>query len=679
MKKKKGMKWRLAATGIKKNSKIYTPYIFAGIGMTAVFYILLSLSGVDFYHDLQMSGGRTLQLILRLGVIVVGVFSLIMLFYTNSFLIRTRTKEFGLYNILGLGRREIAGIVAAEAVISGGISIVGGLLAGLLFAKLGELLLAKMVGADTDYSISIDLLSLVCTALTYVSIYIIVMLKSIIRIYRLNTIDLLKSENTGERPPKGSLIMAFIGLVILAVAYYMAVSITNPIKAVTFFFVAVIMVILATFILFIVGSVTFCRLMQKKKSYYYKTNHFVSLSTMSFRMRRNGAGLAQICILSTMVLVMIASSSCLYFGAENTMNEMYPRSFMNAIAFGKQATAEDRDNIKTHYRSLIKENFGDAAIELTNVVDMEFWENTAIIENNQLVFDSEKMYSYGLAEANEEAWDIYLVSIDAYNRYMGTNERLDDNEVICCEFDEPFPLAEVYGGEELGNYKIVRRVAGFFKPATVNNIGSKMVIFAVNELPFVNMGDSDSVSYRWEYNFDIEGKTDSELVDIYFTTMKQVYNNISAEEFDKICYYVNENKQYNKQEFYGMYGGLFFIGGMLSLVFITALVLMIYYKQISEGYEDQSRFGIMQKVGMTEGDIRRSINSQMKTVFYLPLVAAVLHLGFAFPMIYRCLKLFGIINFQPLLITAAISVVIFAILYTIVYRITSNCYYRLVK
>jgi len=674
MKKRFGFSWRLAATGIKKNSKLYIPYILAEIGMTAVFYILYAMSDIELLS--AMGGGRTLKIVLNLGSFVMAIFSLGMLFYTNTFIIRTRIKEFGLYNILGMGKRNIAGLLVAETVISGGLSILTGIAAGLILSKLAEILLAALLGVTPNYALSIDLPGIGMTLLLFLIINLLVMLKSVIKICRLNTIDLLKNEKTGEKPPKAGVLLAVCGFIILGIAYYMAVSISDPLKAILLFFVAVIMVIVATYILFIVGSVTICKLLQKKKGYYYKTEHFVSLSTMSFRMKRNGAGLALICILSTMVLVMIASSSCMYFGKETMFNERYPRLFMNEIGIKAELDKSSRDIIENRYRTLCNEIIVKNNASATNIMDMEILWNTLRFEDGEFSVD-EKIYSYdALNDDRSDIWDVCFISTEDYNSYTGENCVLNDNEAICCEYGDRFRADKVRINGEL-DYTIKERVEDFYRPGAVSSSLGKIVVFIVNKLPLEDSGIFEGRYIRWEYNFDILGdiEDNSEIANM----AREAGNKVCEEFENKLVYCLGERRDEAVEDFFALYGGLFFIGCILSFIFISALVMMLYYRQISEGYEDRSRFEIMQKIGMTDADIRRSINSQMKTVFYMPLLAAVVHLCFAFPMIYRCLIVIGISSLSSLLTAAAVSVAAFAIIYTIVYKITSNSYYKLVK
>ena len=320
---------KLAVSGLGKNKKLYLPYILTCICMVMMFYIIVFLAGSSGIRKLP--GGDSLQTMLGLGVFVIAIFSLIFLYYTNSFLIRRRQKEFGLYHILGMGKRSLVKILIWENILSGGASILLGLLCGVLFSRLAELAAAKIVSGKIGFGFTIEPRAFIWTVGLFAAIFFLIMLRMLVHIYRSRPVEMLRSENVGEKPPKANWILAAAGLLILAGAYYLAVTIEDPLTALMLFFVAVVMVIIATYLLFVAGSVALCRLLQKNKKYYYRTKHFVSLSSMVYRMKRNGAGLASICILSTMVLVTVSSTVCLYASTENSLNRRYPRNITAEI------------------------------------------------------------------------------------------------------------------------------------------------------------------------------------------------------------------------------------------------------------------------------------------------------------------------------------------------------------
>ena len=314
---------KLAWTGIRKNKRLYLPYILTCVGMVMMYYIVCFLSVSPILATLP--GGDDVLWMLQLGTWVVGFFALIFLFYTNSFLMRRRKKEFGLYNILGMGKRNLARILIWENLIIAFIAIAGGLVAGILFSKVAELGMVNILSADVSFSLTVDLRTIGLVLVLFSAIFLLIFLNSLRQIHLSKPIELLRSENVGEKPPRANWVLAVLGVLLLGGAYWLAVTIQDPVSALVWFFVAVLMVIAATYLLFIAGSVVLCKLLQKRKKYYYKPNHFVSVSSMVYRMKRNGAGLASICILCTMVLVTLSTTVCLYVGLEDSLQSQHPR------------------------------------------------------------------------------------------------------------------------------------------------------------------------------------------------------------------------------------------------------------------------------------------------------------------------------------------------------------------
>ena len=536
---------RLAWDGIRKNKRLYLPYLLTCAGMVTLYYMMSELCGSPLLDS--MRGGTSSRLVLGLGTWVIAIFSALFLFYTNSCLVRRRQREFGLYHVLGLGKRHIALLCAIETLLTAAIALATGLVIGIGLSFAVELGLRASIRSEVDFAFRVSGAVVAKTVLVYLAIFLLILLSTLVKVGRGTAVSLLRSESCGEKPPRANVLVAVLGAVLLVAAYGMAVSIQEPLQAMLLFFVAVILVILGTYLLFIAGSVALCRALQKNKSYYYQSRHFVSVSSMTYRMKRNGAGLASICILATMVLVMLSSSACLYFGAEDSLNVTYPHEF--------SLTVWARD--------------AEALPKLEAVLDaagapygVEIWRRGEVEQNGEEVIWSGQ-FDTGLSREQQLALGGAI------------GEALNDPDTT----------------------------QGF------------------------------SRSFR-------------------------------AEAAD---------------EFYGTYGSLFFIGIVLSVLFICAAVLIIYYKQLCEGYEDQPRFAIMQKVGMTAPDIRRSVNSQLLTVFFLPLAGAALHMAFAFPMIRRVLLVFSLNNTALFVATALISLAVLSVVYTLVYRATSNAYYRIVK
>lgn len=678
---KKGFYRTLAWTGIKKNKKFYLPYILTCIGTVMMCYIISFLSTSSTFALIK--GGNTVQSFLGMGFGVMSVFSLIFLFYSNSFLIRRRKKEFGLYNILGLGKKHIAIVLFLETLMIAGITIAGGLFFGILFSKLAELCMIKILGGTATFAFTIEFQSISQTVLLFAGIFGLIFLNTLRQIHLTNPIQLLHSEHTGEKPPKANWIIAILGAGLLGTAYYIAVTIKDPVSALNAFLVAVIMVVIATYLLFVAGSVTLCRLLQKNKRYYYKTNHFVSISSMAYRMKRNGAGLASICILCTMVLVMVSSTMCLYIGAEDSLRNRYPRNINMDIRVS-DTEVFDGEQIK-QTQAIIEEVVKANGTEQENVINCRMAALGAVIKDNKVVFDNEAYENR--MKAMEDLWQIFIVPLSDYNRLMGKNETLFEGEAIIyttknVKYEEN--TIQIGDSEPL---KIKKRADGF-----ISNSVDSMQIFPtiylfvpdidpiIEPLKDYTLGFSDDslVSLDWYYGFDLPCDDDTQI-----KIQEQLFEKIqpSSDESNE-NYYLDvalEGVAKERADFYGMYAGLFFLGILLGIAFIFAAVLIIYYKQVSEGYEDQSRFDIMQKVGMTKEEIKKSINSQILTVFFMPLITAGVHLAFAFPLINKLLLIFGLKNISFLIFITVCCYLVFALFYMVVYRVTSKSYFSIVS
>ena len=672
---KKGIYSRLALTGIKKNKKLYIPYILTCIGMVMMFYIITFLSSSDMM--MNYPGGETMRGILGFGVYVIGFFAVIFLFYTNSFLVRRRKKEFGLYNILGMGKRNIARVMLWETLFIGAFSIAVGMALGVLFSKLAELVMVNIMSMDVTFGVTIDYKAIYYTVVLFAVIFFLILLNSLRQVHLSNPIALLHSENAGEKPPKANWFFAVLGVLILGCAYYLAVTIKDPVTTLAAFFFAVIMVIIATYLIFISGSVAFCKILQKKKNYYYKTNHFVSVSSMSYRMKRNGAGLASICILCTMVLVMISSTVCLYLGKEDSLRERYPRNInitMTSQIYSDLISQDANSIAKMSIETA--ENMGYKPV---NAIDYTMLSFVSYIRDGEIVFDDgENGFNY----VTSDLWQIFIVSLDDYNRLTGSQENLNEDEVMIYtskDMDYNYDVLKIKGQEPLNIKKVVTDFEN-------NGVDTMQIIPALYIfVPDLEL-QTEMISEQSEntigninrfVGYDLDA-TDQQQTDVF----NEIYDWLRTSQVnsaDISMYVYVEGSANEKLEFFGLYGGLFFLGIILGIVFIFAAVLIMYYKQVSEGYEDQSRFEIMQKVGMTKREIKKSINSQMLTVFFMPLIAAGVHLAFAFPMIYKMLILFGLVNKVFLIMVTVGCFLLFALLYMLVYKITSRAYYSIVS
>lgn len=665
---------RLAWSGIVKNKRLYVPYILSASGVAAVFYIMFYLASGSFLDG--MVGGSTAAQTLSLGVYVIVVFALIFLFYCNSFLVRRRYKEFGLYSILGMNKRNITRVLIWETLFCALLSLAGGIVVGALLSKLAEMLMARFLGGTADYALHISLPAIEYMFIFFGMIFALILLNSIIRVMRMTATELVRSENYGEKPVKANPVLGIAGMILLGAAYYLAVSIDQPVKALMTFFAAVIMVIIGTYLIFIAGSVMLCRALQKNKRYYYKPNHFVSVASMTYRMKRNGAGLASICILATMVLVMISSTSCLYFGMLDTTNARYPRDIDVTVGYTHTADASVMSEKKIGtLRDKLVSALGDT--ERKNVLDFRQAAVTGVFKDG--VVDISKSYgSGGLQDAN-----VRLVPLSDYNRTAGTSETLGEGEAIVHALRCDYDLKTVSLGDALTftvkkTVDTMPLVNGSDAADVVPTVTLVVADFDKSTETLLAAAEDGAVRMQWHYDFDCSDDVDEQEKVTNMISDAAESGELSPEEHESWSYLVYDSRAAERAYFAGTFGGLFFLGILLSAVFICAAVLIIYYKQLSEGYEDAHRFEIMQKVGMTKQEIRRSINSQLLTVFFLPLIFAGLHLSFAFPFIRKILYLFSFYNTSFLIWTTVISFCVFALIYAAVYKKTSNTYYKIV-
>ena len=664
---------RLACGGILKNRKTYLPYIITCVIMVMIHYIISFLS-VD-ENIANMRGGDMLQSFFVFGTYVIGFFSLVFLFYTNSFLIRRRKKEFGLYNILGMNKRNILKILLWESCIVAAVSISCGIALGILFSKAAELLMVKMLGWSVTFSFAVSPGAALNTAALFLVIFFLILLNALRQIQLSKPIELLKSEAVGEKPPKANWLAALLGVLLLATAYYIAIKIEDPVNTLVFFFLAVILVILATYLLFIAGSVTLCRFLQKLKRYYYKTNHFISASSMVYRMKKNGAGLASICILCTMVLVILSSTTCLYVGLDSSLQQRYPRDITLRLYGDGQ---EYIDAVNTAVEKVLLEN-GQTP---ENSVQYRFLPVSGYFAEDQVIFDRDRVNDT-IDYANVR--QLFFLPVEEYNRVMHAEIALEEHEVLlyCTRTAYPYDTITFEGG---GSYTVKKtedfKVSGF----NAGDIVSSHYIFA-SEAVLARIYQVQKAAYemnasefQYYYGFDLSCSAETQIAvkgqisEAVGTLQRQV-----AEQEIQFPRFGAESLAEKQEDAVALNGGFFFLGLFLGAVFIVAAVMIIYYKQITEGYEDQQRFDILQKVGMTEEEVRGSINSQVLTVFFLPLAAAGLHVVFAFKMISQLMLLFGITNTALLAVITAACFAVFAVFYSIVYFITSHSYYHIVR
>lgn len=666
---KTGFYPKLALDGFRKNKRMYLPYILTCIGMVMMYYIITFLHYTDTLAAIP--GASIVQEMLGMGISIIALFSCIFLFYTNSFLIRRRKKEFGLYNILGMGKGNIGVILFWENLMIAAAALSAGLLLGIVVSKLAELGLVRLMAGSAGYSLSVSSQAVISTLKTFSIIFVLLFLNGVWQVRFSSAITLLRSENAGEKPPRASWFVGLSGVVLLAAAYYLSVTIQDPLAALTLFFLAVMLVIVGTYLVMIAGSVLFCRILQKNKSYYYRTNHFVSVSSMVYRMNRNGAGLASICILATMVLVMISSTTALYVGGGDAIEKRFLREYHMEFTFREPAQADQISGLEAEIRDLLAQRSSVPE----NSLSYHFVTAAGLIQGSSMELNLDRAAQAPKGTYSDAA-QVFLIPLSDYNAISGTNRTLAENEVLLWMHDvKGFENGISFTGGP--GYAVREVLPDFFAGEKFSVQTTPTLVLIVPDLEaaceaLTASGSTLRFQWIWEFDTGLEAREQVQL----HQELREIF---AAREQGSYSSFYFEGQESSRTDFFAVYGGLLYLGIVLSVVFLFATVLIIYYKQISEGYEDQSRFQIMQKVGITKEEIRRSINSQLLTVFFLPLILAGIHLMFAFPMICKLLRLLQLSNISLFAFTTLASFLLFGLSYLAVYRATSNAYYKIVS
>lgn len=653
---------RLAASGLKKNRRLYIPYLLTCIFTVAMFYIVKSLSLNPGLSD--MVGDTTMTFTMKFGCVVIGLFALIFLFYTNSFLMKQRKKEFGLFHILGMEKHHLYRLIAWENLYAAIFTLTAGLLFGIALDKAMFLLVSRMVGGEIPLGFFLSPRAVVETMVLFLGIYTLIFLNALRQIKTANPIELLHAGNMGEKEPKAKWLMAILGLLCTGTGYYLAITTENPVTSLSLAFVAVILVVIGTYLLFTAGSIALLKILKSHKGYYYKTRHFISVSGMIYRMKQNAVGLANICILSTGVLLMVACTTSLMVGMEDIIRSRYP----NQLAL----YAED-ENLDTAGEAVeaVKQLQKESGIEVTQEMEYRYLAFSSVLQGDTFVVTRD-----GKLTEMDAITNLMFVPLEDYNKTTGENKTLKPGEVLLysnrTEYKHP--------GIKLfdRNYVIKERLKSF--------PGNGIIAANIANTQFIVMPDMEEIQELYEKQkeilTDIAGN-----IRIYYgfdTNAKEE----EQEEFQKAVYNLMAKNGYHgtmessvnaRQSFMGIYGGLFFIGIFLGLLFVMATVLIIYYKQISEGYDDKERFAIMQKVGMSREEVRASIRSQVVTVFFLPLITAGIHVAAAFPMFNKILILMNMENTEMYAVCTGICFLVFAVMYVVIYSVTARTYYRIVS
>lgn len=657
---------KLAITNIKNNRQFYFPYLLTGIITVAMFYIMCALESNPGIQS--MPGAKDLGLILRLGIGVIGIFAVIFLFYTNSFIIKRRKKELGIYNILGMEKRHIAKILSKEAFFTAIIAIGGGLVTGVLFHKLACMLLYRMIGFNGGITFSFSKKGVMITAILFAIVYLLTYIYDLFQVQLANPIELLQSGNKGEREPKTKAIMAVLGVLCLGTGYFIAITTKNPIKALPLFFVAVILVIIGTYLLFTAGSIALLKILRRNKGYYYQTKHFTSVSGMIYRMKQNAVGLANICILSTMVLVAVSTTVSLYVGVEDIMKERYPNEINIRAYYDTGAPSED--SIAPIVEKSVKES-GRKIRHEEDYLELYF---AAIKDQGQYSLDKEKVKTAG----DRVSGFVVLTREDCKKKYNEEIPELAENEVALFTIkktdmdtlvleNRSYHVKEIKQFQNTEDFETIADIMDEYYYVIVNDVQDMERLWQLQK----DIYQENSSSISRQVRLDIDG--DSEQKKECFENIKTALGPEQAKARILI-----DSRQSSLDEFYQIYGGFLFLGLFLGILFLMITVLIIFYKQISEGYDDKERFSIMEKVGMSNDEVKATIRSQVRTVFFLPILMAAIHVGMAFPMIKRLLSLFGLSNTALFAGCMAGTILVFVLIYLLVFLKTSKTYYKIV-
>lgn len=672
---------KLAWQGIRKNAETYLPYLLMGILMVGVSYIMNYLTRPALMGALSM-GGTTLM-VLQMGKIVISVFSVIFLYYCNSFLIRRRMKEFGLYNILGMGKGNIARVMLWETLLTALLVFAGGLLLGLSLSRLVEMALINLLHAD--YTVPMELFypdGVTWVLLLFGGIYVLILLANLLRMRLSNPVALLKSENTGEKPPKANWFFGLIGLLILLSAYYVAAVSQSPLEALIFFFIAVLMVIVATYLLLVSGSVTLCRMLRRNKRYYYQTRHFISVSAMAYRMKRNGAGMATICILCTMVLVILTSTVCLYGGTDSMVDAICPQDINLTIGLEARDGEENWKRLDA-MQQMALDVTEEMGLTPENITSQRALVATGKVQNGDygIITDADSL------KANVLELTVYPLSV--YEQATGETVTLADRELLYASFktNETFSSMSFYGSAPYRMIRAEKELPKRLLSADYRSAWGCLVVFTNDAEAFRSeitalVGEKSGEAMmmdRLALHFDLASEADTDTQEKLVKTLRSEAMKLTGKDFYGMSSLSVDTRSLCRRDYLSLFGGLFFLGMVLGPLFSIAAVLIMYYKQICEGYEDAERFAVMRKVGLTDAEIRRSVNSQVLTVFFAPLLMAGLHMMFAMPMIRLILGAFGLHNDSLFYGIGIGCYVVFAVIYALMYLLTSRRYYRIVR
>ena len=660
---------RLAATNLKKNRRFYLPYLLACIVIVALFCIMLTLASDPYLG--QMQHGGSVSQVLGFGVLIMALFSAIILFYTNSTFTKQRKREFAIYNILGMEKRHISYVLFWESLYTAAMALFFGLVAAGVFSKLLQLVLVRLIGGEATFGLNISLMSIGYTAVFFGALFLLLLLNTI-RIIRLsNPVQLLRAGSEGEREPRSKWILALLGAVCLAAGYIISLRTNAALYAIQYFFPAVILVIIGTYLTFIALSIVVLKALRKNRRYYYKTSHFATVSGLIYRMSRNAAGLASICILSTMVLVTVSTTVSLYKGVDAYAAVRWPQDMTLTLMTDKQT------------------NTVPDVAPVLQVVD-DAMTRSGLTQSNVHGYRTVRFSTLRSGDALDQftgsgvdAYTVMVLDTEGYADLTGEQVTLAPGDALAWTDGKPFGDTVTICGRAFR----LRPLDSFPLDSGSSIMGLHTLYLVVPDLDSVLELRAQQNAYASEhggtrsmlnytYQFDLSG-TDDEQLDALHTLLGDPAFASAAEAAN--VQYTTDMRADGYPTLRSMYGGFLFLGFFLGFVFLFATVLIIYYKQVSEGYDDRGRFRIMQQVGMTPKEVKATIRTQVLLMFFLPLVTAAIHIAFAFPLIKQIVFAFGLQNVHLFLLCTLGTFGVFALLYTFVYLLTARTYYRIVR
>ena len=668
----KTLYFRLALRNVKNNKSTFLPFSISASAIIAMFYMLYSI--YEQVNENMFSGAEQMRIILNLGVAICGIFSVFVLIYTNGFLMKRRSREFGLYSVLGMEKKHITKIVLWEIVIVALGCITAGILAGIALSKLMFMVLLKILNLKTEFAFGVYPKPVLFSIIVFGLIFAIIIFLNSVRVHRLKPVELIRNENAGEKEPKAKWFLAILGLVTLALGYYLALTAKSPMDAMGRFFMAAICVIMGTYLLFMSVSIALLKILKKNKKFYYDKRHFITVSGMMYRMKQNAAGLATICILSTCVLVVLSTTVSLYVGMEDVLRGRFPRDIITNYLYLKDSDSPEEQKEYNYDYEKVQEVCQNRADEYNvKIKDVDKYYSI----DNIGAFQNGKYAMENISSGNVVSFKVKL--LEDYDRANGENIDLNKNEVVVYSSDESKINSQkisIYNKEYTIKKKLEKLPADEKELQIYDTlyivVKDMDVMKEIRDVINENTRDDFTCSIKYNYEFNLAG--DFKDKEDFCEGLRNVINNTKIAHTDEVGSIYT-----SRQNFFGLYGSLFFIGIFIGTMFLITTVMIIYYKQLSEGYQDRKRFEIMKKVGMDDRETKSVIKSQILLVFFLPMFMAVVHICFAFDIIRKMLVSLNFNNTPLYIVCTVIVTLVFFIVYGVVYTITAGTYYRIIN